>query len=112
MRNRENELRREKIKQTSSRLASKPLDDDEDGHLNRLWSKAKGFAGTRKKSSIPVRYSRAGQEDQVELLKVNGSDNESSTSPRKPSPTYRSSGSGSSRYSSNNTPKKGIFDDI
>lgn len=112
LRNRENEIRREKVRKTSARLSNSRPDEDEDG-LSRLWSKAKGFASNKKKSSLPVRYSKS-KDDEVELLKVNGSDNESSSSsPWKQNSTHRSGSS--PRYtskSSGNLPKKGIFDDI
>lgn len=112
LRNRENEIRREKVRKTSSRLANARSDDDEDG-LSRLWSKAKGFASKKKKSSLPVRYSK-GKDDEVELLKVNnGSDNESASWKSSPSHTR---GSRSPRYTSRTSDtapsKKGIFDDI
>ncbi len=69
--------------------------DNDDDTINRLWSKAKGFAASKKKSIVPVRYSK-NEEDGVELLKV-----ERNKTTRD---SYRTRIAPS--------PKTGIFDDI
>ena len=95
LRDRNNEQRRDR---------TRPLDSGDEG-VARLWTKAKGFA-SRKKSTLPVRYSKSREEDEVELLKVNGSEETRSHAPS------RSSHAHSPYRGSRGQSKKGIFDDI
>ena len=106
LRDRENELRREKVRQTSTRLANNPPEEEGD-LMNRIWSKAKGFA-PKKSVKAQVRYTRGKDDDKIELLKENG---RSVDSPRASSlaSKYRT---GSGQYNRPERPKKGIFDDI
>ena len=88
----------ERKRQRLRPLHSRDLDED-DSHLSRLWTKAKGFA-TKKKASITAHYSRR-EEDKEELLEVTTTDSSSSLT--------------SSRHISNSysrEPPKGLFDDI
>ena len=101
MRDRNNEQRRE-------RTRTRPLDSGDEG-VARLWTKAKGFAARKKKSNLPIRYSKSREEDEVELLKVNGSDGSEETPSHAPS---RSSHAPSAYRGSRGQPRKGIFDDI
>ena len=97
LKGRENEQRRER-----SRYSNRNGNDN-DGGINRLWSKAKGFAASKKKSNLPVRYSK-GKDDQTELLKVESSHDDS------PRNSVARNSYRTRPY--NDSAKKGVFDDI
>ena len=96
---RENEIRREKVRRTSERIKEGNTSDDENS-LQRIWSKAKGFA-SQKKTDLQARYTR-GRDDEIELL-----DNSTREETR-----VSNSRSGSRTWQHRNEPNKGIFDDI